>query len=103
MSQRNGPLGVRQPLVPSIKVRLQWCGAVLQYLCTFAVFILEKKKSNFQSIFLRWIISVIHGGKFTKFGTHLIEGHLKGTVSQICDLGLSFYLMMSRKLSCKNW
>ena len=60
-------------------------------------------KCYFQSIFLNWIISVIYEGKFTKFGTHLVAGHLEGTVSQILYLGLGFYFMMSRKLSCKKW
>ena len=61
------------------------------------------KKCNFQSISFKWIISVIYVGKFTKFGTHLVEGHLEGTMSQIFYLGLGFYFMMSRKLSCIKW
>ena len=60
------------------------------------------KKCNFQSFVLKWIILVIYGGKFTIFGTHLVEGHLEGTVFQILYLGLGFYFMMSRKFSCKK-
>ena len=60
------------------------------------------KKCNFPSIFLNYIISVIYEGKFTKLGTHLVEGHLEGTVSRIFNLGLGIYFMMSRKLSCKK-
>ena len=58
---------------------------------------------NFQYIFLNWIISGIYGPKFLKFGTHAVEAHLEGTVSQICYLGPSFYFMKSRKLSSKIW
>ena len=57
---------------------------------------------NFQYLFLNWIISVIDRAKVTKFGTPLAEGH-SGTVSQIFNLGPSFYFMKSRKLSCKKW
>ena len=46
---------------------------------------LEYKKCNFQYIFLNLIISVIHGAKITKFGTHVVEDHSEGTVSQIFD------------------
>ena len=46
------------------------------------------KKCNFQSILLNWIISVIYKGTFTKFDTHLVEGHLEGTLSQIFNLGI---------------
>ena len=41
--------------------------------------------------------------KFTKFGTHVVEGHQKGTVSQIFDLGPSFNFMESRNLRGKKW
>ena len=51
---------------------------------------LECKNCNFQYIFLNWIISVIHEAKVTKFGTHVVNDHSDGTVSQICYLGLSF-------------
>ena len=37
-----------------------------------------------------------------KFCTHVVEGHLEGTVSQIFYLGLSLYFMKSRKLSYKR-
>ena len=43
----------------------------------------EFKNSNFQYLFFNWIISVIHGAKFTKFGTDLVEDHSEGTMSQI--------------------
>ena len=33
----------------------------------------------------------------------VVEDHSEGTVSQIFDLGPSFYFMKSRKLSCKKW
>ena len=36
---------------------------------------LELKNCNFQYIFLNLIISVIHGAKITKFGTHVAEHH----------------------------
>ena len=42
---------------------------------------LEFKSCNFQYIFLNLIISVIHGAKITKFGTHVVEDHSEGTVS----------------------
>ena len=64
---------------------------------------LEYKNCNFQYIILNLIISVIHGANVTKFGTHVVGIHSKGTVSQIFDLGLSFHFMQSRKLSCKKW
>ena len=35
--------------------------------------------------------------KFMKFKIHVLEGHSEGTMSQIFDLGLSFYFMQSRK------
>ena len=61
------------------------------------------KNCNFQYIFFNWIISVIHEAKVTKLGTHVVNDHSEGTVSQICYLGLSFHFMKSRKLSCKKW
>ena len=64
---------------------------------------LEFKNCNFQYIFLNWIISVIHEAKVKTFGTHVVNDHSEGTVSQIFDLGLSFHFMKSRKLSCKKW
>ena len=64
--------------------------------------ILEYKNCNFQYIFLNLIISVIHRAKITKFGTHVVEDHSEGRVSQIFDLGHRFHFMQSRKLSCKN-
>ena len=50
----------------------------------------EFRNCNFSNIFLNWIILVIlvYGAKFAKFGTHLVEGHLEGTMSQI------FYLVL---------
>ena len=63
---------------------------------------LEYKNCNFQYIFLNLIISVIHGAKITKFGTHVVGDYSEGIVSQIIDLGLSFHFMQSRKLSCKK-
>ena len=36
---------------------------------------LEIKICNFKYIFLNWIISVVHGAKVTKFGTHVVEDH----------------------------
>ena len=41
--------------------------------------------------------------KFTKFGIPVVQGNLEGTVSQIFDLGPSFYFMKSRKLGCKDY
>ena len=64
---------------------------------------LEFKNCNFQYIFLKWIISVIHGEKTTKFGTHVVNDYLEGTVSQILYLWLSFHFMKSRTVSCKKW
>ena len=63
---------------------------------------LEFKNCNFQYIFLNWIISVIHGAKIIKLSIHLAEHHSEGTMSQIFDLGPSFYFMESRKLSLKK-
>ena len=37
-----------------------------------------------------------------KFEIHVLECHSEGTVSQIFDLGLSFYSMQSRKKSFKK-
>ena len=31
--------------------------------------------------FKNWIISVTHGGKVPKFGTHVVEDHSEGIVS----------------------
>ena len=64
---------------------------------------LEYKNCNFQYMFLSLIISVIHGAKITKLGTHVVEDYSEGTLSQIFVLGLSFYFMQSRKLSSKIW
>ena len=64
---------------------------------------LEYKNCNFQYIFLNLIISVIYGAKFTKLGTHVVEDYSEGTMSQIFDLGLSFYFMVSRNLCSKKW
>ena len=47
----------------------------------------EFENFNFQYFFFNWIVSVIDGGKVTKFGTPLVEGHSEGTVSQIFNLG----------------
>ena len=57
---------------------------------------------NFQSIFQIGFSSVIQGAKFTKFGTHLVEGHLERTVSQIFYFGLGFHFMKCNKFSCKK-
>ena len=65
------------PLGTVIKVRLRWFRAVLQ-------------DSNL-------IISIIYEAKFTIFDTHVVEGHLEGTVSQFFYLGPSFNFMKSRK------
>ena len=48
----------------------------------------EFRNCNYSYIFLNWLISVIYGPKFITFGTHAVEGHLKGTVSQIFYLGI---------------
>ena len=53
----------------------------------------EFKSSNFQYIFLNWIISVIYKANITKFRTCIVRGHSEGTVSQIFYLSLSFYFM----------
>ena len=63
---------------------------------------LEFKNCNFQYILLNWIISVIHGAKITKWGTYVAEHHSEGTVSQIFNLGPSFFFVKSRKLSLKK-
>ena len=63
----------------------------------------EFRNCNFSYIFLNWIISVSYGAKFTKFGTHVVEGHKEGTLSQIFDLSPSFNFMESRKLRGKKW
>ena len=63
----------------------------------------EFRNCNFSYIFLNWIISVIYEPKFTKFDTHVVEGHLEGTVSQIFFLGPGFNFMTSRKLWWKKW
>ena len=64
---------------------------------------IEFKNCNFQYIFLNWIISVIHGAKVTKFGTHVVNDHSEGTISHTFYLGLSFHFKKSRKSSCKKW
>ena len=63
----------------------------------------EFKNCNFLYIFLNWIISVIYGANFIKFGTLIVEDYSEGTVSQIFYLGSSFHFMKSRKFSCKKW
>ena len=63
----------------------------------------EFKSCNFQNIFLNWIISDIYEAKITKCCTCVVDGHSEGTVSQIFDLGPSFYFMKSRKLSCRKY
>ena len=45
----------------------------------------EFKNFNFYYIILNWIMSVIIGAKFTKFGICVVEDHSEGTVSQIFD------------------
>ena len=62
----------------------------------------EFRNSNFYIFFFNWVISIIYGAKFTKFGTHVVEGHLDGTMCQIFYLGLSFNVMKSRKLNGKK-
>ena len=57
---------------------------------------LELQNCNFQYMFLNWIISVIHGEKVTKFGTHVVNDYSEGTVSQIFYLGLSYHFMKSK-------
>ena len=42
----------------------------------------QKYNGNFENIFLNWIISVITGAKFIKFGGLTARTHLEGTVSQ---------------------
>ena len=44
-----------------------------------------------------------NGAKFTKSGTHVVEGHLRGTMSQILYLGPSFNFMKSKKLKEEKW
>ena len=61
----------------------------------------EFKNFNFQIIVMNWIISLIYGANFTRFGRHVAEDHLEGTVSQNLYLGPSSYFMKSRKLSSK--
>ena len=39
---------------------------------------------------------------FLKFWIHVDEGHMEGRVSQILDIGPSFYFMQSRKKSFKK-
>ena len=43
----------------------------------------EFKNFSFQYCIFNWIISVINGAKFAKFGTPLVEGHSEVTVSKI--------------------
>ena len=59
---------------------------------------LEFRNCNFSYIFLNWINSVICEAKLTKFGAHVVGGHLEDTVSQIFYSGLSFNFMKSRNL-----
>ena len=56
---------------------------------------LEFKSFIFHYMVLNWIISVIFGAKFTKFGTCVGEDHSERTGSQNFDLHPSFYLMKS--------
>ena len=64
---------------------------------------LEFRNCNLSYIFLNGIISVICEGKFTQVGTHVVEGHLEGTVSQIFYLGPRFNFMKSRELRWEKW
>ena len=63
----------------------------------------EFKNCNFQQYFLNLNISVINGANFIKFGTPVVDDYSEGTVSQIFNLGSSFYFMKCRKLCCKKW
>ena len=51
----------------------------------------EFENCNVKNIFLNWIISVMERAKSTKFNTHVNKGHSEGTMSQISNLGPSFY------------
>ena len=60
------------------------------------------ENSLFFLYFLNIDISFNIPSKLMKFEIHVLEGHSEGTVSQIFDLGLSFYFMQSRKKSFKK-
>ena len=54
-----------------------------------------KKKNQLDYFSYRWSV-------FLKFSTLVAEGHLEGTMYQICYFGHSFYLMKSKKLFDKE-
>ena len=62
----------------------------------------ETENSLFSLHFLNKDISFNIPYKFLKFDIHVHKGHLEGSVSQIFDLGPSFYFMQSRKKSFKK-
>ena len=62
----------------------------------------EIENCNYHSTFLNWVVLVIFGANRSTFGTHVVEVHLEETLSQIFNLGPSFYFMKARKLSGKN-
>ena len=55
------------------------------------------EKSFFFLYFLNKDISFNIPQQVLKFDIHVIQGHTEGTVSQIFDIGLSFYFMKFRK------
>ena len=57
---------------------------------------------TFQKIFLNRNISVNTKRKLIKIGALVVATHSEGTVSQIFLLGLCYYSMKCRKLSCKK-
>ena len=64
--------------------------------------IIKFENSLFFLYFFNKDISFNIPWKLMKFTIHALEGHSEGTVSQIFDLGLSFYFMQSRKKSFKK-
>ena len=60
------------------------------------------ENSLFFLYFFNKDISLNIPSKLMKFEIHVLQGHSEGNVSQIFDLGLSFYFMQSRKKSFKK-
>ena len=61
------------------------------------------EKSFFSLYFFNKDISFDIPWKFLKFGIHVNEGYMEGSVSQIFDLGVSFCFIKFRKLSFQKW
>ena len=62
----------------------------------------EIEKCNFQYTFFNCFFSVILRPNYTQFCTHVVEGHLEGTVSQIFYLSTRSPNNKVRKIMVKK-